>query len=63
MGEFTVHVDTPQGTSLEGSGEYAKQLVKELSGIPGVAQIEPTITTRPTHIHLALSTIQGRLSR
>ena len=52
MGEWTVHIDTPEGTSLEGSSEVAKSLVKELSGIPGIAQIEPAITGRPTHIHL-----------
>ena len=52
MGEWTIHVDTPEGTSLEGSTEIAKGLVKELGGIEGVAQLEPTITERPTHIHL-----------
>jgi hydrophobe/amphiphile efflux-1 (HAE1) family protein len=52
MGEWTIHVDTPEGTSLEGSAEIAKSLVKELSGIDGVAQLQPTITDRPTHIHL-----------
>jgi HAE1 family hydrophobic/amphiphilic exporter-1 len=52
MGEWTVHIDTPEGMSLEGSSEIAKRLVTELSGIPGVAQLEPTITERPTHIHL-----------
>jgi HAE1 family hydrophobic/amphiphilic exporter-1 len=52
MGEWTIHVDTPEGTSLEGSSQIAKDLVKELDGIDGVAQLEPTITERPTHIHL-----------
>ncbi len=52
MGEWTIHIDTPEGTSLEGSAEVAKQLVSELSGIPGVAQLQPTITERATHIHL-----------
>jgi HAE1 family hydrophobic/amphiphilic exporter-1 len=52
MGEWTIHVDTPEGTSLEGSSIIAKNLVAELSGVPGVAQLEPTITERPTHIHL-----------
>jgi HAE1 family hydrophobic/amphiphilic exporter-1 len=52
MGEWTVHADTPEGTSLEGTSAYAKSLLNEMSGIPGVAQIEPTITSRPTHIHL-----------
>jgi HAE1 family hydrophobic/amphiphilic exporter-1 len=36
MGEFTVHMDTPQGTSLEGTTEVAQQIVKELSGLDGV---------------------------
>jgi HAE1 family hydrophobic/amphiphilic exporter-1 len=52
MGEWTIHIDTPEGTSLEGSSEIAKDLVTELSGIPGVAQLQPTITERATHIHL-----------
>ena len=52
MGEWTIHIDTPEGTSLEGSTEVAKSLVKELSGIDGIAELEPTITERPTHIHL-----------
>jgi hydrophobic/amphiphilic exporter-1 (mainly G- bacteria), HAE1 family len=30
----------------------AMSLVKELGGIPGIADLEPTITERPTHIHL-----------
>jgi len=52
MGEWTIHLDTPEGTSLEGSTEVAKSMVKELSGIKGVRALEPTITDRPTHIHL-----------
>ncbi|HTK30127.1 MAG TPA: efflux RND transporter permease subunit [Vicinamibacterales bacterium] len=52
MGEWTIHIDTPEGTSLEGSSEIAKNLVKELGGIEGVATLQPTITDRPTHIHL-----------
>ncbi len=52
MGEWTIHIDTPEGTSLEGSTEVAKSLVNELSGIDGIAELEPTITDRPTHIHL-----------
>src|SRR6478736_4318175 len=44
MGEWTIHIDTPEGTSLEGSAEIAKSLVKELSGIEGIAELEPTIT-------------------
>jgi HAE1 family hydrophobic/amphiphilic exporter-1 len=56
MGEWTIHLDAPEGTSLEGTTEVAFQLVKELSGIEGVAQIEPSIGVSgpagpPTHIH------------
>ena len=41
MGEWTIHMDAPEGTSLEGTSEVAFQLLKELQGIEGVAQIEP----------------------
>jgi HAE1 family hydrophobic/amphiphilic exporter-1 len=56
MGEWTIHVDAPEGTSLEGTSEVAFSLLKELSGIEGVAQIEPSIGVSgaagsPTHIH------------
>ena len=52
MGEWTIHVDAPEGTSLAGSSEIAKSLIKELAGVEGIAELEPTITDRPTHIHL-----------
>ncbi len=56
MGEWTIHLDAPEGTSLDGTTDVAFQLVKELSGIEGVAQIEPSIGVSgvagsPTHIH------------
>ncbi len=57
MGDWTVHVDAPEGTSLEGTTEVAFKLLKEISGIEGVAQIEPSIGvtgqggSSPTHIH------------
>ena len=43
MGDWTVHVDAPEGTSLEGTTEVSFKLLKEISGIEGVAQIEPSI--------------------
>ena len=43
MGEWTIHVDMPEGTSLAGTTENGLQLLKELSGIEGVAQIVPSI--------------------
>ena len=56
MGEWTVHVDAPEGTSLEGTSEVAFMLLKELEGIEGVAHIEPSVgvsanLSSPTHIH------------
>jgi HAE1 family hydrophobic/amphiphilic exporter-1 len=52
MGEWTIHLDAPEGTSLEGTSEIARQLVKELGDIPGVRDIEPTVTQQTTHLHL-----------
>jgi HAE1 family hydrophobic/amphiphilic exporter-1 len=57
MGEWTVHLDAPEGTSLEGSAEVAFKLVKALDGIEGVAHIVPSIgvsggSGASTHIHL-----------
>jgi HAE1 family hydrophobic/amphiphilic exporter-1 len=57
MGEWTVHLDAPEGTSLEGSTEVAFKLLKAVSGIEGVAHIEPSIggaggSGAATHIHL-----------
>ncbi len=57
MGEWTVHADAPEGTSLEGTSEIAFKLLKDISGIEGVADIEPSIgvsgqtASSPTHIH------------
>ena len=56
MGEWIVHIDAPEGTALEGTSEIAFNLLKELEGIEGVAQIEPSIGVTanvgsPTHIH------------
>jgi HAE1 family hydrophobic/amphiphilic exporter-1 len=57
MGEWIVHLDAPEGTSLEGSTEVAFKLLKAVSGIEGVAHIEPSIgvsggSGASTHIHL-----------
>jgi hydrophobic/amphiphilic exporter-1 (mainly G- bacteria), HAE1 family len=43
MGEWTVHMDTPEGTSLEGTQEIAFNVLKEFDGIEGIAQIEPLV--------------------
>ncbi len=57
MGEWIVHLDAPEGTSLEGSSEVAFKLLKAVSGIEGVAAIQPSIggaggSGASTHIHL-----------
>jgi HAE1 family hydrophobic/amphiphilic exporter-1 len=58
MGEWTVHLDAPEGTALEGTTEVAFKTLQALSGIEGVAHIEPSIGVSgfgagsPTHIHL-----------
>jgi HAE1 family hydrophobic/amphiphilic exporter-1 len=43
MGEWTVHMDAPEGTSLEGTQQIAFSVLKEFEGIEGIAQIEPLV--------------------
>src|SRR5262249_4404661 len=54
MGELTVHIDTPEGTSAQGMAEVAKNVAKELRPIEGIAHI--TIQSGPSnnvnHAHL-----------
>jgi HAE1 family hydrophobic/amphiphilic exporter-1 len=53
MGEFVVHVDTPQGTSLEGTTETARQIVKEIGDQEGVAHVSYLAgADRYTHFHV-----------
>ena len=57
MGEWTVHLDAPEGTSLEGSADVAFKLLKAVSGIEGVANVVPSIgvsggSGASTHVHL-----------
>ena len=55
MGEWTIHLDAPEGTSLDGTTDVAFKLLKELNGIEGVAQIEPSVGVSgpgsQSHIH------------
>src|SRR5262245_7205121 len=69
MGEWTVHMDAPEGTSLEGSQEIAFAVLKEIEGIEGVAQIEPLVNpggsgaagggggSNVTHIHFQVQAL------
>ena len=43
MGEWTAHMDAPEGTSLDGTEEIAFRVLKDLQGIDGVADIEPIV--------------------
>ncbi len=53
MGEFTVHVDTPQGTSLEGTTEISQQIVKEIGEQEGVSHVSYLAgADRYTHFHV-----------
>jgi hydrophobic/amphiphilic exporter-1 (mainly G- bacteria), HAE1 family len=53
MGEFTVHVDTPQGTSLEGTTEIAQQIMKEIGDQEGVSHVSYLAgADRYTHFHV-----------
>jgi len=53
MGEFTAHIDTPQGTSLQGTKEIADQVVKEIGGQEGVARVTYLAgADRVNHFHI-----------
>ena len=53
MGEFTAHVDTPQGTSLEGTTEIARDVVKEIGSLEGVSHVAYLAgADRYTHFHV-----------
>ena len=53
MNEFTVHADTPQGTSIEGTTEIARNVVKEIGELEGVSQVAYIAgADRYTHFHL-----------
>src|SRR6185436_10339434 len=41
MGEWTVHMDAPEGTALEGTEELAFRVLRDIQGIEGVASIQP----------------------
>jgi HAE1 family hydrophobic/amphiphilic exporter-1 len=52
-GEFTVHMDTPQGTSHEGTVELAKSVAAEVRGIEGVEHLQVIAgADRYNHFHL-----------
>jgi HAE1 family hydrophobic/amphiphilic exporter-1 len=53
MGEFTVHIDAPEGTALDGMADQTNGLAKEVRGIEGIAHIETLAGAgRINHGHL-----------
>jgi HAE1 family hydrophobic/amphiphilic exporter-1 len=55
MGQITVHMDTPQGTSLEGTVEAARDIVKDLTGLEGVGQLQYVAGMgKVNHFHVML---------
>ncbi len=53
MGELTVHIDSPEGTSQQGMAEIATSVAKELRPIEGVAHISTLSgANKITHSHL-----------
>jgi len=53
MGEYTIHVDTPEGTSVQGTSELAKKLASELGKEEGVSHIEYLAgSSKVNHAHL-----------
>ena len=53
MGEFTVHIDAPEGTALDGIAEQTNNLAKEVRKVDGIAHIETLAGAgRINHGHL-----------
>jgi HAE1 family hydrophobic/amphiphilic exporter-1 len=53
MGDLTVHIDSPEGTSPEGMAEVAKNLEKEVRNLEGIAHIQILSGSgRINHAHL-----------
>ena len=53
MAEFTVHADTPQGTSIEGTTEIAQNVVREIGEQEGVSHVTYLAgADRYTHFHV-----------
>ena len=52
MSEFQLVIDTPEGTSLQGTEKVVLALTPKLLAIPGVAHVMPTIFERVNHSHI-----------
>ena len=52
MGDFQLIIDTPEGTSLQGTSKVVLELSSKIMQIPGVAHVMPTIFERVNHSHI-----------
>src|SRR6266542_5999967 len=55
MGEFQLVIDTPEGTSLQGTEKTVLALTPQLLAIDGIAHVMPTIFERVNHSHLLIT--------
>jgi HAE1 family hydrophobic/amphiphilic exporter-1 len=62
MGDFQLVIDTPEGTSLQGTEKVVQELTPQIREIPGVAHVMPTIFERVNHSHI-LVTLQPLADR
>ncbi|MGE5243427.1 MAG: efflux RND transporter permease subunit [Betaproteobacteria bacterium] len=53
--QFTVIVDGPEGTSLEGMTDIVLGLSREIGSVDGVLHVVPTISERPNHSHMQVT--------
>jgi HAE1 family hydrophobic/amphiphilic exporter-1 len=55
MGDLQIHIDAPEGTSLEGTTEIMKNMAKEVTGLEGIAHTQILAGMgRIVHGHLAV---------
>ncbi|MEZ5318394.1 MAG: efflux RND transporter permease subunit [Vicinamibacterales bacterium] len=54
MGEFQLVIDTPEGTSLQGTEKTVLELTDKILAVPGVAHVMPTIFERVNHSHIQI---------
>ena len=52
MGDFQLIIDTPEGTSLQGTEKAVLEISSKLQQLPGVAHVMPTIFERVNHSHI-----------
>src|SRR4029079_6335456 len=55
MGDFQLVIDTPEGTSLQGTEKVVLDLTPQIKAIPGVDHVMPTIFERVNHSHILVT--------